>query len=98
MFVHVWAWEKGIQREREEGGGVEKNGNGGGAGCQVCGPLALESTNSRWGWRRGWGRCQYPGWPPELEWLSGVGYDPGGLDPWKEIRERKRKEKETEAG
>ncbi len=30
-------------REREERVGVEKNGNGGGAGCQVYGHLALES-------------------------------------------------------
>ncbi len=52
----------------------------------------MELTNSRWGWRRGWGQCSYPGWPPELEWLSGVGHDPGGLVPWKE-RKRKKKNK-----
>ncbi len=51
----------------------------------------MELTNSRWSWRRGWGQCSYPGWPPEFEWLSGVGHDPGGLVPWKERRERTRK-------
>ncbi len=37
------AWEKGIERGREERVGGEKNGNRGGAGCQGYGPLALGS-------------------------------------------------------
>ncbi len=39
-FAHVWAWEKGTERGREERVGGEKNG---GAGCQGYGPLALGS-------------------------------------------------------
>ncbi len=35
----------GMGREGESGEEEE----GGGAGCQVCGPL--ESAHSRWGWR-----------------------------------------------
>ena len=42
-FGHVWAWEKGIERGREGRVGGEKNGNGGEAGCQGYGPLALGS-------------------------------------------------------
>ncbi len=43
MFARFWAW---VELERER---VGKKRKGGGAGCQVYGPL--ESADSWWGWR-----------------------------------------------
>ncbi len=72
--------EKEIERE-----GMERNRIGGGAGCQVYDPLALESTNSRWaGVGNGTGvriRCGLRSWSGCLGWdmIPGVLF-PGRKD------------------
>ncbi len=95
MFTSGQLREKEIEREtqREERERMEKNGNGGGAGCQVH--CIWSPSPGVHKFSMGLGPVSVSGGPPELEWLSGVGHDPGGRVPWKERRERKRKRRKN---